>query len=88
VTVQIITTECNISKFKRSLNSGNACHHLVQNLSSSRLLSKLVKIRIYRTIVLPIVLYWCKTWPLILSQERRMWVFKNRVLRRIFEPKR
>jgi hypothetical protein len=54
-------------EIKGRLNSGNGCHHLVQNLSSSRLLSKNLKIKIYRTIILPIVLYGCETWSLILS---------------------
>jgi hypothetical protein len=57
------------------------------NLSSSRLLSKNLKIRIYRTIILPVVLYVCEAWSLILKEERRMRLFENRVLRRIFGPK-
>jgi hypothetical protein len=44
-------------KIKRRLNSGNACYHSVQNLLSSSLLSKYIKIRIYKTIILPVVLY-------------------------------
>jgi hypothetical protein len=55
---------------------------------SSRLLSKILKIRIYRTIILPVVLYRCETWSLTLKEERRLRVFENRVLRRIFGPKR
>jgi hypothetical protein len=46
------------------------------------------KIKIYRTIILPVVLYGCETWPLTFREERRLRVFENRVLRRIFEPKR
>jgi hypothetical protein len=46
-----------------------------------------VKIKIYRTIILPVVLYGCETWCLTLSEEHRLRVFKNRVLRRIFGPK-
>jgi hypothetical protein len=49
---------------KWTLNSGNACYHSVQNLLSSRLLSKNVKVRIYNTIILPVVLYGCETWSL------------------------
>jgi hypothetical protein len=60
----------------------------VQNLLSSRLLSKKIKIRIYRTEILPVVLYGCETWSLTLREERRLRVFENRVLRRVFEPKR
>jgi hypothetical protein len=48
----------------RTLNSGNACYHPVQSLLSSRLLSKNVKIRIYKTIILSVVLYGCETWSL------------------------
>jgi hypothetical protein len=57
----------------------------VQNLLTSSLLSKNLKIKIYRTIVLPVVLYGCETWSLSLSRLR---VFENRVLRRVFGPKR
>jgi len=60
----------------------------VQNLLSSSLLSKTFKIKMYRTIILPVVLYGCETWSLILRVERRLRVFENRVLRRIFGPKR
>jgi hypothetical protein len=70
------------------LNSGNACYHSVQNLLSSCLLSRNIKIRIYKTIILPVVLYGCETWSLTLWEEHRMRVFENRVLRRIFGPKR
>jgi hypothetical protein len=55
---------------------------------SSRLLSKNVKIRIYKTKILPVVLYGCETWSLTLREEHRLRVFENRVLRRIFGPKR
>ena len=47
-----------------------------------------MKIKIYRTVILPGVLYGCGTWSLILREESRLRVFKNRVLRRIFGPKR
>jgi len=59
-----------------------------QNLLSSSLISKNIKIKIYRTIMLPLVLYGCETWSIILREERGLRVFKNRVLRRIFGPKR
>jgi len=52
------------------------------------LLSKNLKIKIYRTIILPIVLYGFKTWSLALREERRLRVFENRVLRRMFGPRR
>jgi hypothetical protein len=70
------------------LNSGNACCHAVQNLLSSRLLSRNVKIKIYITIILPVVLYGCETLSLTLREEHRLRVFENRVLKRIFGPKR
>jgi len=47
-----------------------------------------LKIKIYRTIILPVVLYGCETWSLMLREEPRLRVFENRVLRRIFGPKR
>jgi hypothetical protein len=75
-------------EIKRRLNSGNACYHSVKNLLSSRLLSKNIKIRIYKTIILPVVLYGCETWPLTLREEHGLRVFENRVLRRIFGQKR
>ena len=55
---------------------------------SSSLLSKNVKIKIHRTINLPLGLYGCETWSLTLREEHRLRVFENRVLRRIFGPKR
>jgi hypothetical protein len=60
----------------------------VQNLLSSRLLPKNLKIRKYTTIILPVVLFGCETWSLTLKEERRLRLFENRVLRRIFGPKR
>jgi hypothetical protein len=71
-------------EIKRRLNSGNASYHLVQNILSSRLLSKIVKIRIHKIIILPVVLYECETWLLMLREKHRLRVFENRVLRRIF----
>jgi len=68
--------------------SGNVCYHSVQNILSSSILSKNIKIKIHRTIILPIVLYGCETWSLTLREEDRLRVFENRVLRRIFGPKR
>ena len=60
----------------------------MQNLLSSRLLSKNLKIKIYRTIILPVVLYGCETWSFTLREERKLRVFENMVLRRIFGPRR
>jgi len=59
----------------------------VQNLLSSRLLSKNLKIKVYRIIILPVVFYGCETWSLTLREERKLRVFENIVLRRIFGPR-
>jgi len=59
----------------------------VPDLLSSSLLSKNLKIKIYGTIVLPVVLYGCRTWSLTLREERRIRVFENWVLTKIFETK-
>ena len=75
-------------EIKSRLKLGNACYYSVQNLLSSCLLSKKLKIKIYRTIILPVVLYGCETWSLTLREERRLRVFENGVLRRVFGPKR
>jgi len=75
-------------EIKSRLRLGNACYNSVQNLLSSRLLSKNLKINIYRTIILPFVLYGCDTWSLTLREERKLRVFENMVLRRIFGPRR
>jgi hypothetical protein len=66
------------------LISGNICYDSVQNLLSSRLLSKNVKATIYKIIILPVVLYGCETWSLTLREEHKLRLFENRVLRRIF----
>ena len=75
-------------EIKSRLKVGNACYYSVKNLLSSSLLSKKLKIKIYRTIILPVVLYGCENWSLTLREERRLRVFENRVLRRVFGPKR
>jgi hypothetical protein len=75
-------------EIKRRFNSGNACYHSVQNLLSASLLSKNKKIKIYKTVILSVVPYGCETWSLTLNEEHRLRVFVNRVLRRIFVPKR
>ena len=60
----------------------------MQNVLSSSLLPKNVKFKIYRTIIVPIVLSGCETWSLTLREKRRLTVFENGELRRIFGPKR
>jgi len=79
---------CIREEIKSRLRTGNACYHSVQNLLFSRLLSKNLKIKIYRTIILPVVLYGCETWSLTLREERKLRVSENMVLRRIFGPRR
>jgi hypothetical protein len=79
---------CIYEEIKSRLNSGNACFHAVQNLLFSHMLSRNVKIKIYEAIILPVVSYGCETWSLTLREEHRLRVFENRVLRRIFGPKR
>jgi sorting nexin-29 len=64
-----------LEEIKRSLNSGNAYYLSVQNLLYSRLLSKNFKIRMYTTIILPLVLYGCETWSLTLREGHRLGVF-------------
>ena len=77
-----------VEEIKSRLRSGNACYHSVQNLLSSRLVSKNLKIKIYGTVILPAVLYGCESWSLKLREERKLRVFENRVLRKIFGPRR
>jgi hypothetical protein len=84
-----VTNQNTIQEEIRSrLKSGNACHRSVQNPSSSSLLSKNLKIKIYRTIILSVVLYGCETWSVTLREEHRLRVYQNRVLRKIFGSKR
>jgi len=84
-----LTNQNSISEeIKSRWKSGNACYHSVQNLLSSRLLSKNLKIKIYRIVILPVILYGCETWSLTLREERKVRVFENRVLRKIFGPRR
>jgi hypothetical protein len=68
-------------EIKRRSNSGNVCYRSVKNLVSFCRLTKDVKIGIYKTVILPVVLYACETWTLTLREENRMRVFEKRVLR-------
>jgi len=74
-------------EIKIRLRLGNACYHSVQNLLSSNLLSKNLKIKINRTIILPIFLCGCHNWSLTWREERNLRVFENMVLRRMFGPR-
>jgi hypothetical protein len=75
-------------EIRNRLNPGNACYHAVQNLLSSSLLSRNVKIKIYKTIILPVVLYGYETLSVTLRKEHRLRVFENRILRRVYGPMR
>ena len=75
-------------EIKTRLKLGNACYYSAQNLLSSSLLSKKLRIKIYKNIILPVVLYGCETWSLTLRDERTLRVFENVVLRRAFGSKR
>jgi len=75
-------------EIRSSLKLGNACYHSEQNLLSSRFVYKNLKIKIYRTIILPVVFYGYETWSLTLREGRKPRVFEIMVLRRIFGPRR
>jgi hypothetical protein len=66
-------------EIKSRLKSGNACYYSVQNRLSASLLSKNLKIKIYKTTILPVVLYGSETWSLTLREERRLRMFENRL---------
>jgi hypothetical protein len=74
-------------KLGADINSDSACYNSAQSLLSSHLPSQNIKIKIYRTTTLSVVLYGCETWSLTLRAEHKLTVFENRVLRRIFEHK-
>jgi hypothetical protein len=75
-------------EIKSRLSSGNACYYSVQNLLYYSLISEKLKIKIYKTVILPVVLYGCETWSLTFRKEHGLRVFENRVLRRIFGHQR
>ena len=70
------------------INMGNACYYSFEKILLSHLLSKKMKVNTYKTIVLPVVLYGCDTWSLMLREEHRLRVFENKVLRKIFGSRR
>ncbi|KAJ4438386.1 hypothetical protein ANN_14331 [Periplaneta americana] len=88
----LVATVTNINdtreEIKHRINMGNYSYYSVENLLSSSLLSKNLKVRIYKTVILPVVLYGCDTWTLTLREEHRLRVFENKVLRKIFGAKR
>jgi hypothetical protein len=74
-------------EMKSTLNSWNACYHSIQRFFSSCVFSKNMKIKLHKTIILP-VSYGCGTWSLTLTEEHGLSVLGNRVPRRIFGPKK
>ena len=75
-------------EIKRRINMGNACYYSLEKILSSRLLSKNLKVKTYKTIILPVALYGCKTRSLTLREEHRLRVLGNKVLRKIFGAKK
>jgi hypothetical protein len=73
-------------EIKCRLKAGNSCYYSVQTILSFRLLSKNLKIKICKTMILSVVLYGCKIWSIILREKFRLKKFENRFLRRILCP--
>jgi hypothetical protein len=86
--ITLTDQNCMHEQIKSRLNSGNTCHHSVQSLLSSSLLSRNANVKIYKTIILPVVLHGCETWSLIRMEEHRLRVCQNRILRSMYGPKR
>jgi hypothetical protein len=74
-------------EIKSRMKLGNACYHSVQNVLSSGLTCNNLKVKIYRTLILPVVSYGYETWSFTLREKRSLRVSENRVSRRIFGPK-
>ena len=81
-------TVTNTNEIKCTINMGNACIYSLEEILSSSLLSKKFKVKTYKTIILPVVLYGSETWSLTLREEHRLRVFENEVLRKIFGAKK
>jgi hypothetical protein len=73
-------------EFKSRLKSGDACYHSVQNLLSSSLLSLNLKVKVCRTIILPVVWYECETWSLEFRDEESLTLLENMALKKTFGP--
>jgi hypothetical protein len=86
--ITLTDQNCMHEEIKSRLNSGNACYCLVQSHLSSYLLSGNVKGKIYKSLILPVVLFRSETWSVTLREEHRLRVLESTVLRRIFGPKR
>jgi hypothetical protein len=83
----VTNQNCIHTEIKSRLNLGNACYHYLRSLFSSSRLIKNIEIKIYKAIILSVVLYGCENWPLTLEKQHRLRVFEYRVLRSIFGPK-
>ena len=86
--VTLTNTNVIREEIKRRINMGTACYYSLEKILSSRLLSKKLKVKTYKTIILPVVMYRCETWSLTLREEHRLRVFENKVLRKIFGAKK
>jgi predicted RNA-binding protein YlxR (DUF448 family) len=75
-------------EIKSTFNSGNACYFSVQSFMSFSFQSKNIEIKIYKIIFFPLCLNACESWSLTLREECRLRVYENKMLRRIFGPKR
>ena len=81
--VTVTNTNDICKEIKHKINMGNLCYYSLEEILSSHLLSKKLKVNTYKTIILPVVLYGCETWSLMLREEHRLRVFENKVLRKI-----
>ena len=79
--VKVTNTNDIREEIKRKINIGNAYYYSLEKVLSSRLLSKKLKVKTYKTIILLVVLCGCETWSLTLREEHRLRVFENKVLR-------
>jgi len=87
--VAYVTSKNEVTEeIKSRLVSGNACFYSVQKLLTSRLISSKLKLKIYGTVILPVILYGCESWSTTLADEHKLRVFENKILRKIYGPKR
>lgn len=73
-------------KIKSGLQSGNKCYYGLSNLLNARMISKNLKIKLYRTLIHPVVMYSCDVWTLRKSDQNRLLIFEKKIFRRIFGP--
>ena len=83
----IITSKTEIkTEVEARINAANKCYYSLLNILKKRSISRKTKVRIYTTIIRPIVLYGCEAWPLNKTLEKKILVFENTALRRIVGP--